>query len=335
MPSTEENIKEEQEEEEKKDIENQLQVTTNKNNRVKTFEKQVQTQTTIQFRKPDTDYSFEEMEGLLSTTYDNVQNNNSTICDIIAIYLKGQKILYTEAKTLCEQRLTSLMLPAIFFTVVCTITNLLLKDYIFGPLINSVLNGLVAFILAIVSYLKLDARAEAHRTSAYKFDKLISYVEFNSGKVFFIEDEYRKLPEIISYVENNVKEIKETNQFVLPEKIRFLFPNLTSINVFAEVKRRQNKESKIIIDITKLANKILEMEKLIKDLSGTELNDKKTELLLEKNLLEGKREKREEDFYSIKNDLLNIDSQFEVEMEKYREYQLKRFKLTLYDYFKV
>jgi cell division protein ZapA (FtsZ GTPase activity inhibitor) len=334
MPLKEEEEKQEQqeqeqeEEEKEKDIENQL----NTNNQVKpkTYEKNVQT--VIRFRKPDFEYSFEEMEGLLSTTYDNIQNNNSTICDIIAIYLKGQKILYTEAKTLCEQRLTSLMLPAIFFTVVCTITNLLLKDFSFGPLISSLLNGLVAFILAIVSYLKLDARSEAHRTSAYKFDKLISYVEFNSGKVFFIEDEYRKLPEIISYVENNVKEIKETNQFVLPEKIRFLFPNLTSINVFAEVKRRQNKEAKIILDITKLANNILEMEDLIKK----EQNDnKKTELLEEKIALERRRERREEDFYSVKNDLLNIDSQFEVEMEKYREYQLKRFKLTLYDYFKV
>lgn len=323
----------EEQKEQQKDIENQLQVTTN--NCVKTFDKDVQTQTMIPNRKTEIDYSFEEIEGLLSTTYDNIQNNNSTICDIIAIYLKGQKILYTEAKTLCEQRLTSLMLPAIFFTVVCTITNLLLKDLSFGPLISSGLNGLVAFILAIVNYLKLDARAEAHRTSAYKFDKLISYVEFNSGKVFFIEDEYKKLPEIISYVENNVKEIKETNQFVLPEKIRFLFPNLTNINVFAEVKRRQNKEAKIIIDITKLANKILEIEQIIKDSIVIQDNNNKTELLLEKTSLERRRQSKEEDFYSVKNDLLNIDNQFEVEMEKYRDYQLKRFKFTLYDYFKV
>lgn len=276
--------------------------------------------------------TFEEMESLLSTTYDTSQNNNSTICDVIAIYLKGQKILYTEAKTLCEQRLTSLMLPAIFFTVVCTITNLLLKDFTFGPFISSVLNGLVAFILAIVNYLKLDARAEAHRTSAYKFDKLISFVEFNSGKVFFIANEYKKIGEIISFVENNVKEIKETNQFVLPEKIRFLFPNLTSINVFAEVKRRQNKEAKIIIDITKIANKIIELDNKCFDESNQEI---KTKLLLEKEVLERQRVNKEEEFYAMKNDLLDIDEEFEIEMKKYREYELKRFKIYFFDYFKV
>jgi hypothetical protein len=62
------------------------------------------------FVQTNNELSFEQMESLLCTTYDTSQNNNSTICDVIAIYLKGQKILYTEAKTLCEQRLTSLML---------------------------------------------------------------------------------------------------------------------------------------------------------------------------------------------------------------------------------
>lgn len=280
----------------------------------------------------DIEFSFEDMEALLTTTYDTSQNNNSTICDVIAIYLKGQKILYTEAKTLCEQRLTSLMLPAIFFTVVCTITNLSLKDFTYGPFISSILNGLVAFILAIVNYLKLDARAEAHRTSAYKFDKLISFVEFNSGKVFFIANEYKKIGEIISFVENNVKEIKETNQFVLPEKIRFLFPNLTSINVFAEVKRRQNKEAKIIMDITKIVKKIFEMEEKI----GKELdNEIKGNLLIEKQGLERQRTYKEEEFYGMKNDLLDIDEEFELEMKKYREHELNRFKFYFLDYFKV
>lgn len=280
----------------------------------------------------DKEFSFEDMESLLSTTYDTSQNNNSTICDVIAIYLKGQKILYTEAKTLCEQRLTVLMLPAIFFTVVCTIINILLKDFTYGPMISSVLNGLVAFILAIVNYLKLDARAEAHRTSAYKFDKLISFVEFNSGKIFFIANEYKKIGDIILFVENNVKEIKETNPFVLPEKIRFLFPNLTNINVFAEVKRRQNKEAKIIMDITKIVKKIIDIEEKI----GKELDqDKNEKWINEKQELERQRSYKEEKFYAMKNDLLDIDQEFELEMKKYREFELNRFKLSFLDYFKV
>jgi hypothetical protein len=312
---------------ENNDIEQQIKMITNENDN--------------KITQTDIEYSFEEIEGLLSTSYDSIQNNNSTICDVIAIYLKGQKILYTEAKTLCEQRLTSLMLPAILFTVTSTITNLILSNEKYGPLIGSILNGFVSFILAIVNYLKLDARAEAHRTSAYKFDKLISYVEFNSGKVFFIANEYRKIGEIISYIENNVREIKETNQFVLPEKIRFQFPKLTSINIFAEVKRRQNKEAKIVIDITKLANKILELDNKIKEIKEIKLednvnvNNEKNRLIQEKKLLEQQRINKEDFFYSMKNELLDIDTEFETEMKKYRDNQINRFNLKILDYFKV
>jgi hypothetical protein len=73
------------------------------------------------------------------------------------------------------------------------------------------------------------------------------------------------------------------------------------------------------------------MEKIINETN----NDKKVHLIKEKTILERLRERKEDDFYSVKNDLLNIDSQFEEEMKKYREYQLKRFNLSVYDYFKV
>tara|TARA_B100001057_G_scaffold338216_1_gene338995 strand:- start:505 stop:1458 length:954 start_codon:yes stop_codon:yes gene_type:complete len=50
------------------------------------------------------------------------------------------------------------------------------------------LSAFVAFLLAIVNYLKLDASAEAHKTSAHQYDKLQSYVEFQSGNVLLFSD---------------------------------------------------------------------------------------------------------------------------------------------------
>ena len=189
-----------------------------------------------------TRYTYKEIEKNFQYSYNTDETNNSTICDIIAMYIKGQKILYTEAKTHCEQRLTCLMLPAIFITVVCSVIGVVLKDYPYGTTLTSSLNGVNAFLLAVISYLKLDTRAEAHRTSAYKFDKLQSYIEFSSGKQLFVSDASQELGKIIDTVEKEVREIKETNQFVLPEKIRFSYPNLCNSNVFAMVKKLQAKE---------------------------------------------------------------------------------------------
>ena len=132
------------------------------------------------------DINFYEQAKQYITIYQNNNTNSSSIIDIIGTYVKGQCILYTEAKTLCEQRLSCLMIPSILFTVVCSIANLLLKDYIYGNLITSCLNGFIAFILALINYLKLDARSEAHRSSAYKYDKLLSYITFQSGKIYFL-----------------------------------------------------------------------------------------------------------------------------------------------------
>ena len=213
-----------------------------------------------------TKYTYKQIETKFQKNYIDRETNNSTICDIIAMYLKGQKILYTEAKTVCEQRLNYLMLPAIFITAVCTILSLVIKDYQHGPTIVSSLNGFTAFILSLINYLKLDAKAEAHRTSAYKFDKLQSTMEFNSGRILFDEKASKELIQMIQNVETNVKEIKETNQFILPEKIRYTYPNLYNMNVFAEVKKIGNKEMLHMSKLTNVMNESLEIQQKYEDI---------------------------------------------------------------------
>ena len=196
-------------------------------------------------------YKYSEVETQFEDTYLDESVNSSAILDMIAVYLKGQKILYTEAKTLCELRLNYLMLPAIFITALCSILSLILKDYGFGSTIVSVLNGGNAFILALVSYLKLDARAESHRTSASKFDKIQAATVFSSGRVLFVDISKQQVIDIIDKVEREVAEIKESNQFVLPELIRVSFPHIYGTNVFAEVKSFMNYET---VNIDRLRN---------------------------------------------------------------------------------
>jgi hypothetical protein len=199
-------------------------------------------------------YKYAEVETQFEDTYLDESVNSSAILDMIAVYLKGQKILYTEAKTLCELRLNYLMLPAIFITALCSILSLILKDYGFGSTIVSALNGGNAFILALVSYLKLDARAESHRTSAYKFDKIQASTVFSSGRVLFVDISKQQVIDIIDKVEREVAEIKESNQFVLPELIRVSFPHIYGTNVFAEVKTIMNYETANIDRLRNILN---------------------------------------------------------------------------------
>lgn len=192
---------------------------------------------------PKLPFKYESVDKMLKETYIYKRTNFSAICDVLGMYIKGQKILYVEAKTICEQRLNYLMLPAIIITSVATILSLVLKEYDYGATVISSLNGFNALLLALINYLKLDGRAESHRISAYKLSKIQSYIEFNSGKILFLDDKPEEsLTKIITDVETQIREIRETNQFILPEIVRHNYPITYNTNVFAEIKRLQTTE---------------------------------------------------------------------------------------------
>ena len=98
----------------------------------------------------------------------------STTLDIIAVYLKGQKILYLKGKEYCEFYLYRLMLPTILISSSCSVISGIYKESSHASEAVSILTAFNAFILSVITYLKLDAQAEAHKTSAYSFDQLQS-----------------------------------------------------------------------------------------------------------------------------------------------------------------
>lgn len=98
--------------------------------------------------------------------FNNKDFMNSIALDILCIYIKGQKTLYTEAKTYCEQQLNFLMLPAIFISSITSVLSFVFNNQFYGAIIISSLSAFNAFLLSLISYLKLDAKSQAHKTSA-------------------------------------------------------------------------------------------------------------------------------------------------------------------------
>lgn len=220
----------------------------------------------------------------------------STSLDILALYIKGQGTLYTEAKVYCEQQLNMLMLPAIFLSALCTVLSVSLKDLTAGVYIVSGLTAFNSFILSIISYLKLDAKAEAHKTSAYMYDKLGAVCEFNSGKIMFFKPEQRadgtnetrdKIMKLVEDVEDKITEIKDTNKFILPEVVRFRYKNLISQNLFSTVKRLQINDLVLKTELKSLLNNV---DRLREQVEGglTDRNDNLEEAIdaKEKKIIE-------------------------------------------------
>lgn len=162
---------------------------------------------------------FKDVEYKINQSYSDINHKYSSALDILASYLKGHKIIYMEAKFYCETHLNCYMMPSIMFSTAATVLSSYLSGYYWGPVFISGLNGCIAFLLAIVNYLKLDAASEAHKISSHQYDKLQSTVEFTSGSVLLFR--YNDLQKQEYELEQLIEEKKEiTNK-------------LTQMSVFA------------------------------------------------------------------------------------------------------
>ena len=252
--------------------------------------------------------TFRNVNEIIRSHYTYRENHSSTALDILAIYMKGQKNLYTESKTYCEQKLILLMLPSIFISIACTVLGSALEPFQWGKIFVGSLNAFNAFLLALISYLKLDAKAEAHKISAYKYDKLQSLCEFSSGKLLFFNLTEEEITKKIDEIEAQVKEIKETNQFILPEHIRNRYPLMYATNVFSEVKKIQYDEMMLINNLKNKINSIINY----KNLQQTEEIKK-----IIRSLEEDQNELINE-IINHRKKFLDLDDDFEKEIAKAR-----------------
>lgn len=246
------------------------------------------TSTSSSKRVTYTKLSYTDVKSQIDKAYaPDILHKYSAALDILASYLKGQKIIYMESRHDTVRILNFLMLPAIFISSLVSV----LVPINVTPHLLSGLSAFVAFILAIINYLKLDAEAQAHKISAHQYDKLQSNVEFQSGQVLLFNDplllhdtfvrqcqehdtnpvalaaltvkrqaaEDKLIQEMRSSIETiqeKITDIKETNQFIIPRRIRQTYPLIYNINIFAVIKKIDDYRARTLTDLKHVKNEL-------------------------------------------------------------------------------
>ncbi len=223
---------------------------------------------------------FDDIKRMMNSKFGYTEGEISIALDIISVYLKGQKLLYLEAKSYCEFYLNRLMMPCILLSSLSSVISGIFNEV---PIANKLISGVSAFsafLMSLISYYKLDARAEAHKSRAYSLDQLISDCEFTSGKILLsnttkikvsddsiLVGEYKEkidnkekdalvsgnkekievydvyfIQKYISDIERKVRELKEKNQFIIPSTIINRYLDIYNLNIFSTIKEFQIQE---------------------------------------------------------------------------------------------
>lgn len=184
---------------------------------------------------------------------------SSNELDALITFVKGQKHLYLQSQNYTQRRLHMFVLPTVCISGFIAMFSSFIRDYDWSEGVIAGLNGIIAILISLASYFKLESSAHSYYLSAFQYDKLETSLEFVASRVAFIHDpaESEKIIlEKLRETEQKINEMKDWNHLFVPNKLQTIFPLICHTNIFSFIKRLETNRRALLARFRNVKNEI-------------------------------------------------------------------------------
>jgi hypothetical protein len=182
--------------------------------------------------------TYKEVEAKIkreNNTYETV-NEMLNEMDILTVYVKNQKTIYTDAKNIMNMRICVLGYPSICISITASVISPFIGQTQLW--IITILNAVLTVFITLIFVLKLETAAANYALVASRYIRLQEDLDAFTSKLAFVESKHEKEKQIFSKMkklEGKIAEIKEEATLELPHYIRYLYPKIGKINIFSSM----------------------------------------------------------------------------------------------------
>lgn len=204
--------------------------------------------------------NYQDIENSISKYY--TQTNNA-ICsreiDILTTYVKGQKHLYAQSTIITQQKLYTLIFPAIIISAAITILSPFVECKPWNTGIISGMNAIVTLFVSMMNFLKFESSVSMFSLLASLFDNIETSLELTTSKLMIMQtsdDVSSVVLAKFNEVETKISDYKLTNATSVPEEIKLLFPVISHVNIFSFIKKTEMHKRNLIEKLRDIKNEI-------------------------------------------------------------------------------
>ena len=202
--------------------------------------------------------AYTDIEQSLSKYYENDSKYSSKL-DILITFIKGQKNIFLQSKSITQFKLNILMFPILIISSFIAVSAPFIQNNYWSGGFISGLNIIISSFISTMNYMKYETKVEMFSQLVNNYDKLEISLEMSNSKLLFIENENEKNVLVLSKlneVEDKINELKEVYNILIPDEIRHMFPIICNLNILSLIKKMEIYRKNLINKFKDVKNEI-------------------------------------------------------------------------------